>query len=91
VGAQDAIDDFPQPKMEMTMRKKILTVFAVSITALTLQAAAASEHHHARTKGRVMANERLRNSNALYVSPRDNSARSYWSSRDNGAMAGAGH
>jgi len=36
---------FPQTKMEMTMRKKILTVLVVPlIAALTAQAAAASEH-----------------------------------------------
>jgi hypothetical protein len=55
--------------MEMTMRKKILTVLVVPlIAALTAQAAAASEYHHTRTKGRAAAIERFRNRNA-YAAP----------------------
>jgi hypothetical protein len=51
--------------MEMTMRKKILTVLVVPlVAALTAQAAAASEHHHTRMKSRAVASEQLRNSNA---------------------------
>jgi hypothetical protein len=74
------------------MRKKILTVFAVPLmAALTLQAAAASERHHARTKARTVASERLRNSNALYAAPGDYRVPSYWANRDEGAMSGAGH
>jgi hypothetical protein len=83
---------FLQPKTEMAMRKKVLTVFVAPLmTALTLQAAAASEHHHTRTKARVVASERSRNSNALYAAPGDYSVPSYWSNRDEGAMSGAGH
>jgi hypothetical protein len=43
------------------------------IAALTAKAAAVSAHHHTRTKDRVVASERLRNSNA-YFSPPDNFA-----------------
>jgi hypothetical protein len=65
---------FPQTKMEMTMRKKILTALVVPLlAALTAQAAAASEHHHTRTKGRAVAIEQLRNSNA-YAAPGDDIA-----------------
>jgi hypothetical protein len=53
---EDAIRDFSANKLEMTMRKKILTVLVVPlIAALTAQAAAASEHHHTRTKGHAVA------------------------------------
>jgi hypothetical protein len=85
---------FLQPKMEMTMRKEILTVFVVPlITALTVQAAAASERHHTRTKDRAVASERLRNSNAYYAAPSDTPLPSYWSNVDEGAMSSgpAGH
>ena|ERR1700676_3839423 len=62
---------FPQTKMEMTVRKKILSVLVVPLIAtLTAQAAAASEHHHTRTKGRAVASEQWRNSNA-YAAPGD--------------------
>jgi hypothetical protein len=89
--AESAI--FPQTKMEMTMRKKILTMLVVPlIAALTAQAAAASEHHHARAKDRAAAWEQLRNSNA-YAAPRDIAVPSYLSNEANGAMASgiAGH
>jgi hypothetical protein len=83
---------FPQIKMEMTMRKKILSVLVVPlIAALTAQAAAASEHHHMRAKDRAAAWEKLRNSNA-YATPGD-IAVPYLSNEANGAMASgiAGH
>ena len=79
--------------MEMTVRKKILTVLVVPlIAALTAQAAAA-EHHHMRTKDRAVAIERFRNSNA-YAAPRGYFAvRSYLPDYDEGAMTSglAGH
>jgi hypothetical protein len=51
--------------MEFTMRKKVLTVFVVPlVTALTLQTAAASKPHHARTKVHAAPSERLLNSYA---------------------------
>ena len=84
---------FPQTKMEMTMRKKILTMLAVPlVAALTAQAAAASEHHHPRAKDRAAAWEQLRNSNA-YAAPGDIAVPSYLSNEANGAMASgiAGH
>ena len=82
----------PQTKMENTMRKKILTVLIVPvIAALTAQAAAASEHHYTRTKGRAVASQQWRNSNAYYAAPGAYSTSSYWSNRDEGAMSGAGH
>jgi hypothetical protein len=77
--------------MEMTMRKKILTVlFIPLIAALTAQATAASGH--TRTKDRAVASEQLRNSNA-YAAPSEFAVPSYLSSEDNGAMASgiAGH
>jgi hypothetical protein len=79
--------------MEMTMRKKILTVlFIPLIAALTAQATAASEYRHTRTKDRAVASEQLRNSNA-YAAPSEFAVPSYLSSEDNGAMASgiAGH
>jgi hypothetical protein len=94
VECEHAIRDFSAPKLEMTMRKKILTVFFVPlIAALTVQAAAASERHHARTKAPAVASERLLNSNALYAAPGDYPVPSYWSNRDEGAMTSgpAGH
>ena len=72
------------------MRK--LTVLVVPlVVALTAQAATASEHHH-RTKGRAVASEQFRNSNA-YAAPDNIAVRSYWSDEANGAMASgiAGH
>jgi hypothetical protein len=74
--------------MEMTMRKKILTILVVPlIAALIAQAAAASERHPTRTKARVVASERLRNSNAYYAAPVDTPLPSYWSNVDEGAMS----
>jgi len=73
------------------MRK--LTILVVPlILALTAQAAAASERHHARTKGRAVLSEQIRNSNA-YAAPGDFAVRSYLRSEDDGAMASgiAGH
>jgi hypothetical protein len=84
---------FPQTQMEMTMRKKTLTVLVVPlIAALTAQAAAASERHHTRTKGRAVAYEQLLNSNA-YAARGDIAVPSYWQNYANGEMASgpAGH
>jgi hypothetical protein len=92
-GREDAIRDFPRTKMEMTMRKKILTVLVVPvIAALTAQAAAASEHHYPRTTGRAVAIERFRNSNA-YAAPGYFAARTGLRAEDEGAMSSglAGH
>jgi hypothetical protein len=75
------------------MRKTIFTVLAASlIAALTAQTAVASEHHRTRAKGRAVATEQLRNSNA-YAAPRDIAVPSYRSSLDEGAMTSgmAGH
>ena len=79
--------------MEMTMRKKILTMLvAPLIAALTAQAAAASEHRHTPAKDHAAAWEQLRNSNA-YAAPSVIAVPSYWSNEANGAMASgiAGH
>ena len=79
--------------MEMTMRKKILTMLVVPlIAALTAQAAAASEHHHTRAKDRAAAWAQMRNSNA-YAAPGDIAVPSYLSNEANGAMVSgiAGH
>jgi hypothetical protein len=70
VDVKDTIRDFSATKMEMTMRKRFLGVFVVPLlAALTLQAAAASEHHHARMKARAVAGDQIRNSNAYFVAP----------------------
>ena len=59
------------------MRKKAITMFAVSlIAALAIQAAAASEHHRTRAKASLIATERFRNSKA-YFAPPDYSMPSY--------------
>jgi predicted lipoprotein len=79
--------------MEMTMRRKLLTVLAVPlIAALTAQAAAASEHHHTRTKGRAVVSEQFRNSNA-YAAPDDVAVQSEMPDYAEGAMTSgpAGH
>ena len=84
---------FPQTKMEMTVRKKILSVLVVPLIAtLTAQAAAASEHHHTPTKGRAVASDQLRNSNA-YAAPGNIAEQSYLQNEDEGAMTSglAGH
>jgi hypothetical protein len=72
--------------MELKMRKTIITVFVVPLIAvLTAQAAAASEHHHTRTKGRAAVSEQFRNSNA-YAAPDDIAVPSYESNEAEGAM-----
>jgi hypothetical protein len=88
----DAIAIFPQ-KMEMTMRKIILTVLVVPVIAtLTVQAAAASERHHTQTKGRPVSSEQFRNSNA-YAAPGYFAVPSRLQQLDEGMMASgpAGH
>jgi hypothetical protein len=94
VNTNAAIREFFATKMELTMRKKIITLFVVPlIAALAAQAATASERHHAPTKARVTASEQLRNSNAYFAAPGDYPVPSYWSNIDDGAMASglAGH
>jgi hypothetical protein len=75
--------------MEMTMRRLTLLVVPL-IAALTAQAAAASESHQTRTKGRPMASEQFRNSNA-YAAPGYSAVPSRLQQLDDGAFAGAGH
>jgi len=73
--------------MEMTMRKKVLTLLVVPLIAvLTAQAAAASEHHDARAKDRAAAWKQLQNSNA-YAAPDYTAEQSYWTNYANGEMA----
>ena len=75
------------------MQKKILTVlFIPLIAALTVQATAASEYRHTRTKDRAVASEQLRNSNA-YAAPDDIALQSNRTDYDEGAMTSgiAGH
>jgi hypothetical protein len=76
----------------MTMRNTILSMLVVPlIAALTAQTAAASEHHHARTKGRAVAIKQFRDSNA-YAAPADIAVQPYWSGYDGAAGSGmAGH
>jgi hypothetical protein len=71
-GCEHAIRDFFANKMEMTMRKKMLTALVVSlISAFAVQAAAASERHHTRKKDWPVASEQYRNSydSNAYVTP----------------------
>jgi hypothetical protein len=75
------------------MRTTVLNALAASLIAtLTAQAAVASEHHHARTKGRAVATQQLLNSNA-FAAPSDIRVQSDGSSYAEGAMASgiAGH
>jgi hypothetical protein len=79
--------------MEMTMQKKFVTaLFIPLVGALTMQTAAASEHHHARAKNRAAISEQLRNSNA-YAAPADMAVQSDLSNYSEGAMTSgiAGH
>jgi hypothetical protein len=88
-------------EMEMTMRKKTIALIVVPlISALSAQAAVASERHHARTKARPVACGQSQNSNAYYAAPGYFAGPSYFQedpsylrSEDNGAMASgpAGH
>jgi hypothetical protein len=72
--------------MEMTMRKKSLTLLVVPlVAALSAQAAVASERHHPRTKGRTMATDQFRNSNA-FAAPGNIAAEPNLSTEDEGAM-----
>jgi hypothetical protein len=92
-GCENRRRDLSTNKTEMTMRKNILTaLFIPLITALTVQATAASEYRHTRTKDRAVASEQLRNSNA-YAAPGEFAVPSYLSNEANGAMASgiAGH
>ena len=73
------------------MRMTILKVLgATLIASLTVQMAAASEHH--ARKSHLSAVDRYRNSNA-YAAPDNIAVRSYWSNEANAAMASgiAGH
>jgi hypothetical protein len=90
-------------KMEMTMRKKMLTALVVSlISAFAVQAAAASERHHTRKKDWPVASEQYRNSNGYdrnaYIAPNygaapSSAAPSRLQELDDGEMASgpAGH
>jgi hypothetical protein len=67
------------------MQTKFITALVVPvIAALTAQAAAASEQHYTRTKGRAVDCEQLPNSYAerAYIA-----AESYWQNYANGIMA----
>jgi hypothetical protein len=93
VEAEDALTIVSTNKMEMTMRKTILTLlFIPLIAAVTVQATAASERHDTRAKDRAVASEQLRNSNA-YAAPDDIAVQSNRSDYDEGAMTSgiAGH
>ena len=79
--------------MEMTMQRKFLTIlFIPLVAAITVQAAAASEHHHMRAKNRGVISEQVRNSNA-YAVPAGMAAQTDLPDYANGAMASglAGH
>jgi hypothetical protein len=75
---------FFREQLETTMKTKILTVLGASlIAALTVQAADASQIHHARTRNRATVIEQFRNSNA-YIAPRNIAVRPDWSAYDGG-------
>ena len=68
------------------MRMRNLTLLVVPLlAALIAQAAVASENHRTRTKGRTVAIEQFRNSNALGL-PGNIAAQSNLSAEDKGAM-----
>ena len=68
------------------MRLKLITMLAVPVlAAIAGQAATASEHHHARAKGRAVASEKFRNSNAS-AAPAVQSYRPDYPDYDEGAM-----
>jgi hypothetical protein len=70
----------------MNMQKKFLTVlFIPLVTALTAQAAAASERHHTRANDRAVLSEQVRNSNA-YAAPGDFVVQPSRPDYDEGAM-----
>jgi hypothetical protein len=76
------------------MRKTFLSLLVVPLmAALTAQAAATSEHHHMRTKGRAVASQQFRNSSNAYAAPDDIAVPSYRSNEAEGAMTSgiAGH
>jgi hypothetical protein len=78
---------FPN-NMEMTMRKKMLTALVVPlISALAVQAAAASERHHTRKKEWPVAVEQYRNSNAAFAPGYSAESPSRLQELDNGMMA----
>jgi hypothetical protein len=90
--------------MEMTMRRKIPLLVVPLAAALTLQAAAAAEHHPTRTRAHTVRTEQGWNSDA-YRAPGYNSynfdapgyggdrfdSPGYLAGRDEGAMSGAGY
>ena len=72
------------------MRKAVLTVLGASLmAALTVQVAAAAEHHHTRKAAQVQASERFRNSNA-YAAPGNDTVQPDWSRYNGGMSAPAG-
>jgi hypothetical protein len=80
--------------MEMTMRNKILLFVVPLVAALTVQAAAASEHHHTRMKARAVPTGQWWNSYAYDAPGYGSSAYDspgYLAGKDEGAMSGAGH
>jgi hypothetical protein len=61
-------------KMEMTMRKTILTILGVSLMAASsIQMATAAEHHHARKVYRAFESEPFRNANDSLALPAQSS------------------
>jgi hypothetical protein len=73
----------------MTMRKTILTVLGASlIAAMTVQVAAAAEHHHTQKLVRVPTSAQFRNSNA-YAAAYD-AVQPDWSRYNGGMSAPAG-
>jgi hypothetical protein len=75
---------------EITMRKTVLTVLGASlIAALTVQVAAAAEHHHTRKVDRAPASAQFRNSNA-YEAPATVAVQPDWSRYSGGMSAPAG-
>ena len=72
------------------MRKTILTILGASlIAALTVQVAAAAEHHHTQKAVRAPASAQFRNSNA-YAAPAYDAAQPDWSRYNGGMSAPAG-
>jgi len=88
VNAKDAIRDFSANKNGDDNAKKLITALVVPlIAALTVQAAAASERHHTRTKSCPVASEQLLNSDAYDAHGDVAAAESYWQNYADGMMA----
>lgn len=75
------------------MRNGILALLVALVTALTAQTVAASEYHHPRIKGQVVAIKQFQKSNAWAAPSYNAMQQQYWSNLAEGAQTSglAGH